>query len=250
LPLSEEKGFAFQIEDLKDRISKNTKMLIVCSPHNPTGSTLRQDELNAIADLAKDHDFWVYSDEVYSTLVYDDKFRSIASCKDMYERTIVVDCVSKAYSMTGWRLGYAANPTLAPHFARWMTNTDSCANHPTQWAVVEALNSSQEESLKMTASFKERRDILVEALNEIKGIKCNKPGGAIYVWPNVTEAVKNIGFKSAEELRKKLLDCGVAVLADIHFGPKFNDQEYIRLSLATSKEDILEGIKRIKKCCE
>ncbi|MDD5163597.1 MAG: aminotransferase class I/II-fold pyridoxal phosphate-dependent enzyme, partial [Candidatus ainarchaeum sp.] len=185
IPLLEETGFAFDIEYLKSKITKKTKMLIVNSPQNPTGSTLKKEELRAIADLAKDNDFWVYSDEVYSTIVHDTKFESIASIEGMPERTIIVDCCSKAYAMTGWRLGYAANHALAPQFARWMTNTDSCANHPTQYAVIEALNGSQEESIKMAKSFRERRDLIVKLLNEIDGFKCHFPGGAFYVWPNV-----------------------------------------------------------------
>ena len=217
LPLIEEKEFAFDIEDLKSRITPKTRMLITCSPQNPTGSILKHDDLKAIADLAIDNDFWVYSDEVYSTLVYDGKFESIGSIEGMKERTIMVDCCSKAYAMTGWRLGYAANPTLSKHFARWMTNTDSCANQPTQWAVVEALNGPQTESEKMAKSFKERRDLIVKLLNDIEGITCLTPGGAFYVWPNVTKACKKVGAKNAEEFRKMLLDRGVAILADIHF---------------------------------
>lgn len=252
LPLLEEKEFAFDIEDLKNKVSKNTKMIIVNSPHNPTGNTLKKEELKAIADIAIDKDFWVYSDEVYSTLVHDSKFESIASIPGMQDRTIIVDCCSKAYAMTGWRLGYAANKTLAKHFARWMTNIDSCANQPTQWAVTEALNGSQEESQKMAASFKERRNLIVKLLNDIEGIKCLSPGGAFYVWPNVTEACKKVNAKDAEEFRAKLLDKGVAVLADIHFGSKNPGQteEYIRLSYATSKEGIKEGVLKIKEFVE
>jgi len=252
LPLVEERKFAFDIEDLKKRISKKTKMLIINSPHNPTGGVLKREELKAIADLATDHDFWVYSDEVYSTLAYDEPFMSIASIGGMLDRTIMVDCASKAYAMTGWRLGYAANKTLAPHFARWMTNTDSCANQPTQWAVVEALNGPQDESEKMAKSFKERRNLIVGLLNKIKGIKCLSPGGAFYVWPNVTQACKLVGAKSAEEFRRMLLDKGVACLADIHFGGKNIGQteEYIRFSYATAKDDIVEGMKRLKEFVE
>jgi len=252
LPLIEERKFAFDIEDLKKRISNKTKMLIINSPHNPTGGVLKKEELKAIADLATDHDFWVYSDEVYSTLAYDEPFTSIASIGGMLDRTIMVDCASKAYAMTGWRLGYAANKTLAPHFARWMTNTDSCANQPTQWAVVEALNGPQDESEKMAKSFKERRNLIVGLLNKIKGIKCLSPGGAFYVWPNVTQACKLVGAKSAEEFRRMLLDKGVACLADIHFGGKNIGQteEYIRFSYATAKDDIVEGMKRLKEFVE
>lgn len=252
LPLIEERKFAFDIEDLKKRISKKTKMLIINSPHNPTGGVLKKEELKAIADLATDHDFWVYSDEVYSTLAYDEPFTSIASIGGMLDRTIMVDCASKAYAMTGWRLGYAANKTLAPHFARWMTNTDSCANQPTQWAVVEALNGPQDESEKMAKSFKERRNLIVGLLNKIKGIKCLSPGGAFYAWPNVTQACKLVGAKSAEEFRRMLLDKGVACLADIHFGGKNIGQteEYIRFSYATARDDIVEGMKRLKEFVE
>ncbi len=252
LPLVEEKEFAFDLEDLKRRITKKTKLLIINSPHNPTGGVLKKEELKSIADLAIDHDFWVYSDEVYSTLAYDAPFQSITSIDGMLERTIMVDCASKAYAMTGWRLGYAANKTLAPHFAKWMTNTDSCANQPTQWAVVEALNGPQDESKKMAKSFKDRRDLIVKLLNDVEGIRCLSPGGAFYVWPNVTEACKKVGAKSAEEFRKMLLDKGVASLADIHFGGKNTGQteEYIRFSYATAKDDIIEGIRRVKKFVE
>jgi aspartate/methionine/tyrosine aminotransferase len=154
--------------------------------------------------------------------------------------------------MTGWRLGYAANKTLAPHFARWMTNTDSCANQPTQWAVVEALNGPQDASEKMAKSFKERRDLIVKLLNEIEGIKCLRPGGAFYVWPNVTKACKKVGAKSAEDFRRMLLDKGVACLADIHFGGKNPGQteEYVRFSYATAKDAIVEGMRRVKEFVE
>jgi aspartate/methionine/tyrosine aminotransferase len=252
LPLVEDKEFAFSMEDLKQRITSKTKMLIINSPQNPTGGVLKRDELKAIADLSMDHDFWVYSDEVYSTLAYDAPFQSIASIDGMLNRTIMVDCVSKSYAMTGWRLGYAANKTLAPHFARWMTNTDSCANQPTQWAVVEALNGPQNESEKMAQSFRERRDLIVGLLNDIDGIRCLSPGGAFYVWPNVTQACRKVGAESSENFREMLLDKGVACLADIHFGEKNPGQteEYIRFSYATAKDEIVEGMRRVKAFVE
>ncbi|MFP3985033.1 MAG: pyridoxal phosphate-dependent aminotransferase [Candidatus Bathyarchaeia archaeon] len=252
LPLVEEKRFAFDIEDLKNRITHKTRLLIINSPQNPTGGVLKKEELKAIADLAMDHDFWVYSDEVYSTMAYDEPFQSIASIDGMLDRTIMVDCVSKSYAMTGWRLGYAANKTLAPHFARWMTNTDSCANQPTQWAAVTALNAPQDESEKMARSFKERRELIVKLLNDIEGVRCLRPGGAFYVWPNVTQACRKVGARSAEEFRQMLLDKGVACLADIHFGSKNpgQTQEYVRFSYATAKDDIVEGMRRIKEFVE
>ncbi|MFH1450658.1 MAG: pyridoxal phosphate-dependent aminotransferase [archaeon] len=251
-PLLEENKFSFSIDDLNEKISSKTKLLILNSPQNPTGSLIPKHDLEEIAKLAIEHDFWVYSDEVYSTLVYDDKFESISAIPGMEDHAILVDCVSKSHAMTGWRLGYAHNPKLAPHFARWMTNTDSCAPHHVQWAAVEALNGPQEVSQMMTASFKERRDLIIGLLNDIDGVSCLTPGGAFYAWPNVTEACKKVGAKNSEEFRRMLLDKGVAALADVHFGGKNPgvEQEYIRFSYATSKEGIVEGMKRMKEFVE
>jgi aspartate/methionine/tyrosine aminotransferase len=252
LPLSEKKGFSFEIDELRARISKRTKMLIINSPHNPTGGIIRLEDLEEVAKLAKTHDFWVYSDEVYRPLTYDREFASIASLPGMYERTIICDGASKGYAMTGWRLGYAANPTLGPYFARWITNTESCANHMSQYALMEALDGPQEESRKMVDSFHERRDLTVKLLNEIEGVKCLMPGGAFYVFPNVTAACKKLGVADSEELRKLLLENGVAVLADKHFGRRNpgDNEQHIRLSYATAKDKIIEGVARIKRVVE
>jgi len=167
----------------------------------------------------------------------------------MRERTIVADGVSKIYAMTGWRIGYAANKILAPAFSRWMTNITACANHMAQYAAIEALTGSQKAPEKMVRIFKERRDLIANGLNRIRGIKCLMPGGTFYVWPNVTEACKISGAKDAEDFRKKLLnEAGVAVLADIHFGERIKGEgQHIRFSFATSTENIKEGLKRIKK---
>ncbi|PIN84408.1 aspartate aminotransferase, partial [Candidatus Micrarchaeota archaeon CG11_big_fil_rev_8_21_14_0_20_47_5] len=216
LQLSEKKKFSFEIGELKSRISNRTKLLILNTPHNPTGGILEEEDLKEIAELAKRHDFWVYSDEIYCQIMHDGEFKSIASLPGMYERTIISDGASKSYAMTGWRAGYAANAALAPHFARWVTNTESCANHITQYALKEALDGPQEETRKMAESFKERRDLVVKLLNEIEGVSCLSPGGAFYVFPNVTRAVERLGIKDSEELRKLLLENGVAVLADVH----------------------------------
>ncbi len=252
LPLSEEKGFSFDIDELERRITPNTKMLIINTPHNPTGGIISQDDLEEIALLAKKHDFWVYADEIYSRISYGGKFNSIASVDGMYERTIISDGASKTYAMTGWRIGYAANPALAPHMARWVTNNESCANHMTQYAFKHALESSQAESEKMVASYRERRDLIVGLLNGIGGVKCLTPGGAFYVFPNVTEAVKKLGMKDSEELRRHLLKHGVAVLSDIHFGKRTpgDDSQHIRLSYVASKEHIVQGLARMKEAIE
>ncbi|VVB56968.1 Aromatic-amino-acid aminotransferase 2 [uncultured archaeon] len=249
LPLSEEKKFSFDLDQLRSRISSHTRMLILNTPHNPTGGMLSRGDLEEIAILAKKHNFWIYADEVYSQIVYDGKFESIASIEGMYERTIVSDGASKTYAMPGWRMGYVANPVLAPHIARWVTNTESCANHMTQYAIVQALNGPQDAPRAMVAEFKRRRDVIVKRLNEMDGVNCQMPAGAFYVYPNVNGAVKKLGMKSAEELRARLLKAGVAVLADQHFGRREPGEQnhYLRLSYCTSMENIEAGLARMKE---
>jgi aspartate/methionine/tyrosine aminotransferase len=249
LPLLERKKFNFDMDDLRRKVNEKSRLLILNSPQNPTGGVLSRAELEEIAEIVLPYEnLWVYSDEVYSKMVYEDEFQSIASVPGMQERTIIVDGVSKSYAMTGWRMGWASNPTLARHFSRWMTNTESCGNQIAQWAAVEALSGPQNASDRMMAIFKERRDIIVEGLNAIEGIHCLTPGGAFYVWPNVTEVCAIIGAEDSEDLRKRLLyDAGVAVLADIHFGPRVEGEgQHIRLSYATSNDNIREGLKRIE----
>ena len=252
IPLLEKKNFSFDIEDLKRLVNKNTKLVIINTPHNPTGGVLSEEDLNAIRDLAIEYDFWVYADEVYSRLVYDGEFRSIASLPDMYERTIISDGCSKTYAMTGWRIGFVANPKLAPHFSQWMVNTDSCPVHFNQYATIEALSGPQDKAKKFYNSFKKRRNLIVKLLNKVDGVKCLMPGGAFYVYPNVTEACKKLNLSCAEDLRKLLLENGVAVLADIHFGKKDPNEtnHYLRLSYATSKENIIKGLEIMKKVIE
>lgn len=249
IPLLEKNNFQIDVGTLEKTINKKTRLLILNSPQNPTGSVLTKKELEKIAKVLRKHkEVWILSDEVYSRIIYDKKFISIASIPGMRERTIIVDGVSKIYAMTGWRIGYAANKILAPSFERWMTNITACANHMSQYAAIEALTGSQRAPEKMVKIFKERRDLIVSGLNSIKGIKCLKPDGTFYVWPNVTEACKIIKAKDAEDFRKRLLiEADVAVLADIHFGPRIKGEgQHIRFSFATSTENIKEGLKRIK----
>jgi aspartate/methionine/tyrosine aminotransferase len=248
LDLREARGFSFDPEDLRRKVNANTRLLILCSPQNPTGGVLSKAELETIAEIvAPFEELWVYSDEVYSGLVYDGEFESIAAIPGMRERTIIADSVSKTYAMTGWRVGYAANARLAPTFTRWVTNTDSCPPHPNQYAAVEALNGPQDAARTMRDVFLERRDRIVAGLNAIAGIECQTPGGAFYVWPNVTEAARMVGAADSDELRKRLLhEAGVAVLADIHFGkPVEGDGQHLRFSYASSLEAIDEGLSRI-----
>ncbi len=141
LSLRESRNFAFDPADLEARITPKTKLLILNSPHNPTGGILTKRDLEDIAAVLRKHpDIWIYADEIYSRLCYEGEFASIASLPGMYERTIISDGASKTWAMTGWRIGFASNPVLAPQFIRWVTNTDSCASHISQWAAVEAIN--------------------------------------------------------------------------------------------------------------
>jgi len=246
--LREARNFAFDPDELEKKITAKTKLLILNSPHNPTGGVLAEKDLDDIAAvLARHPQVWVYADEIYGRLIYDGVFRSIAQWPGMLERTIIADGASKTWAMTGWRIGFAANRALAPHFTRWVTNTDSCASHVSQWAAVEALNGPQDDAEMMRRSFLERRNLIVGLLNKVPGVSCRTPGGAFYAWPNVTEACRATGAQDSEEFRKRLLnEAGVAVLADIHFGSRVpGDGQHIRFSYAASPAAIEQGIARM-----
>jgi aspartate aminotransferase len=248
LPLAEARDFAFDPEELARRIGPKTRLLILNTPHNPTGGLLTRSDIEGIADVLRAHpDVWIYADEIYSKLAYDGEFVSIAALPGMRERTIISDGASKTYAMTGWRIGFAANRALAPVFTRWITNTESCASQVSQWAALAALTGPQDDAERMKASFHRRRDLIVERLNAVPGFRCRLPGGAFYAWPNVTEACARIGAADSEELRQRLLhEAGVAVLADIHFGPRVeSDGQHIRFSYAASEQAIEEGVRRI-----
>jgi aspartate aminotransferase len=246
--LRESRNFSFDPAELEAKITPKTKLLILNSPQNPTGGIIPKKDVEAIAAILRKHpQVWVFADEIYSQLCYDGEFCSLTQFPGMIERTILCDGASKTWAMTGWRLGFAANKALAPVFTRWVTNTDSCASQITQWAAVEAINGPQDDAKKMRDSFLSRRNLIVGLLNKVPGVVCQNPGGAFYAWPNVTEACKLIGAADSEEFRKRLLnEAGVAVLADIHFGPRVpNEGQHIRFSYATSNEAIEMGIARI-----
>jgi len=251
IPLLETKEFSFDIEDFKKLVNDNTKLVILNSPANPTCGVIPKEDLGIVAELAKKHDFWVLSDEIYSRILYDGKFESITQFEGMPERTIILDGHSKTYAMTGWRLGYGVMPKeLAKWVAQLMTNSNSCTASFIQIAGAEALDGPQDESETMIAEFKARRDIVVDGLNKIEGIKCLKPHGAFYVFPNVTQVCKKLGFKDSNQVQDYLLYHGhVAVLSRMCFGKRNigEDEEYIRLSYATSQDNIREGLKRIEK---
>jgi aspartate/methionine/tyrosine aminotransferase len=240
--------FAFDPAELEAKITPKTRLLILNTPQNPTGGILDHADLDVIAEILRAHpQVWVFADEIYSRLVYDGNFDSIAARPGMAERTIISDGASKTWAMTGWRIGYAANRTLAPVFTRWITNTDSCASQISQWAAVAAISGPQAAADEMRARFLERRDLIVRRLNEVPGITCASPGGAFYAWPNVTEACRLTGCADSEAFRKRLLhEAGIAVLADIHFGRRVpGDGQHIRFSYAASSEAIEKGIGRL-----
>ncbi len=248
LHLHEARDFAFDPAELERLITPKTRLLILNYPHNPTGGTLSRKDLEAIAAILSKHpQVWVYADEIYSRLSYAGEFFSIAQLPGMYERTIISDGASKTWAMTGWRIGFTANPLLAPVFTRWITNTESCASQISQWAALEAITGPQDAAQRMRDSFLERRDLIVGLLNKVPGVACRNPGGAFYAWPNVTEACQRIGVADSEELRKRLLnEAGVAVLADIHFGARVpGEGQHVRFSYAASRQAIEQGVARM-----
>jgi aspartate/methionine/tyrosine aminotransferase len=248
LHLRESRAFNFDPQELADKITPRTRLLILNSPHNPTGGVIPRKDMEAIAEILRKHEqVWVFADEIYGRLVYDGEFASIATLPGMRERTIVSDGCSKTWAMTGWRLGFVANRALAPFFTTWITNTESCASQISQWAAVEALSGPQHDAQRMRDIFFERRNLITGLLNQVPGVTCQSPGGAFYVWPNVTEACRMIGAKDSEAFRQRLLyEAGVAVLADIHFGPRVpGEGQHIRFSYAASNEAIRKGIERM-----
>ncbi|PSM47860.1 aspartate aminotransferase [Chroococcidiopsis sp. CCALA 051] len=241
LALREEVGFRFRIEDLEQAISPRTRLLILNSPQNPTGGVLQLEDLEAIANLAERHNFYILSDEIYSRILYEQTHHSIMSLPGMKERTILLDGYSKTYAMTGWRLGYGVAPQLLAQKLEQLTiNSNSCTCSFTQIAGIEALTGTQEFVEQMVDEFKQRRDFIVDGLTAIAGIECVKPTGAFYVFPNVKQLPL-----SCDALADYLLaEAGVAVLSGSAFG-KFGEG-YLRLSYANSLENIREALDRIQ----
>jgi len=169
--LRESRQFSFDPQELADKITPRTKLLILNSPQNPTGGIIPRKDMEAIAEILRKHpQVWIFADEIYGRLIYDGEFVSIASLPGMQERTIISDGCSKTYAMTGWRLGYIANRKLAPYFTTWITNTESCASQITQWAAVQALNGPQDDANRMRDIFHQRRELIVGLLNDVPGV--------------------------------------------------------------------------------
>ncbi len=251
LPTEEKNGFKMTPEDLKRVISPRTKALIINSPSNPTGSAYTQLELEKIAEIALSNGFFVISDEIYEKIVYDGfKFVSIASLgKEIKEKTIILHGVSKTYSMTGWRIGYAAGPEeIISAMANIQSQSTSNPTSIAQKASVEALVGPQDEVQRMVAQFQERRNYMVDRLNRIEGVSCFKPVGAFYAFPNFSSFYgrsfqgRSIGNSTA--LADYLLDVArVAVVPGVEFGA----DPFERLSFATSMDKIREGLDRIEE---
>jgi len=242
IPLREENNFTFDIDEFKRLVTPNTKLIILNSPQNPTGGILTKESLEEIAKIVLSRDdIVVLSDEVYSRMLYDGmEHFSIASIPGMKERTIIIDGYSKTYAMTGWRAGYGVmNKEYAGWMTKLMTNSNSCTASFTQVACIEALRGPQNEVERMVCEFKKRRDVIVEGLNRIKGVKCKNPLGAFYVFPNFSE----FGMKSKEMEEFLLEEAGVAALAGTSFGQY--GEGYIRFSYANSVENIKKALVKI-----
>jgi len=250
-PILEEKNFSLDTNELEKLITPKTKLIILNSPHNPTGGMLTAQDIENIATLARQHDLWVLSDEIYSQIAYEGTFVSIASQPGMQERTIILDGFSKSYAMTGWRLGYGVmTEELAGHIARLITNCESCTNTFVQYGGLAALTGPQDFVSNMVSEFKARRDLIAAGLNSIPGFSCQTPTGAFYVFPNVTEACARLGLPDSKALQQHLLyNADVAVLPRSAFGARNigENQEYLRFSYATSCETIATGLARIEK---
>jgi aspartate/methionine/tyrosine aminotransferase len=245
LPLRVERDFRLDPAELERLVTPRTKLLIINSPQNPTGSVLDPQDLDRIAEIAVKHDLVVLSDEIYSRLLYGGVHESVAARPGMRERTIVLDGFSKVYAMTGWRLGYGLVPGwLTQPMTRLMVNSNSCTASFTQMAGVAALEGPQECVETMLAEFTRRRAVVVEMLNDIKGVKCAPPVGAFYAFPDI----RGTGYTSRELADKLLYDGGVALLAGASFGEA--GEGFLRLSYANSLENLREGLARMKRVIE
>ena len=242
LPLREENNFDIDVNEFEKLVTNRTKLVIINSPGNPTGRTISKKDIEKIAEILKNKDTYILSDEIYSRILYDNaECFSISKIDGFKDRTIILDGFSKTYAMTGWRAGYGIfNTDLVPIISKLMVNSNSCTNAITQMACIEALTGPQTEVDKMVAEFKKRREVLVKGLNSIPGFSCLTPNGAFYAFPNISKT----GYKSKALADKLLLEAGVATLAGTSFG-KFGEG-YLRVSYANSIENINHAIEKIK----
>ena len=241
LRLEESQGFRLDPMALRNAISEKTKALILNSPHNPTGSVLDDERLEAVANLARDRDLLVFADEAYACLTFEGRpFRSIAPLAGMKDRTVIVRTFSKSHAMTGWRVGYLVAPrTLAERAARLHEHTSACASSVSQAAALAAFDVPAETTGKMVREYESRRDLLVRGLESVPGLRVSKPEGAIYLFV----AVDAFGIPALELTKRLLLEQRVAVAPGTAFGP--DGEGYIRLCFANSRENLQEAVRRM-----
>lgn len=246
LPIMADNNFRLDIEKFKSLITPKTKLIIINSPCNPTGGVFEKGDILAMAEILKDRpDIFILSDEIYDRLVFEGKAFSIASLPEFKDRTLVLDGFSKSYAMTGWRIGYCiANKDIIKQFEMIMVNSVSCTCSFTQMAAIEALTGPQDSVDEMRAEFKKRRDWLVDALNKIEGISCKLPRGAFYAFPDIS----SFGLSSKEFADRLLDEEGVALAWGTSFGEY--GEGHIRISYATSLDNLKEAVNRIKRFTE
>ena len=243
VPLRQENGFRFDLDEFRAGLSERTKLVILNSPANPTGGVLTADDIAGLAEILRGRpDVYVLSDEIYSRLLYSERFASIASEPGLGPdgRTIILDGFSKTYAMTGWRLGYGVMPEpLAKQVAKLQVNSNSCTSAATQYAGLEALTGPQDSVGEMLAEFRARRDLIVAGLNDLPGVECITPQGAFYAFPRIAQT-----GRPADELAGLLLDeAGVACLSGTAFGR--HGEGHLRLSYANSRENIARALERM-----
>jgi aspartate aminotransferase len=240
--LTEKNKFQPDLVDIASKITAQTKVLIFNSPNNPTGTVFDDRAVEGIATLAKEHDLWVITDEIYARIVFHGEYRSIWSIPEMAERTVIIDGFSKSFAMTGWRLGYAVAPLpVVDAMDLLVLNTFTCAAEFTQVAAIEALRDSTNAVDAMVREYKLRRDLFLQSLSSIPGFRCHSPEGAFYAWVNIEDT----GL-SAEEVQKILLEeAGVASIAGAAFGP--GGEGYLRFSLVSARHLLEEALDRIRR---
>jgi aspartate aminotransferase len=240
IPLREANGFGFDLDLFARRVSARTKLIVVNSPQNPTGGVLERAQLERIAAIAAERRIPVLADEIYRDFLYDGEFVSITGMPGMQDLVVLLDGFSKSFAMTGWRLGYGVMPgALAEHVTRLMVNSASCTASFVQLAGVAALEGDQTPVARMVAEFRRRRDLFVDGLNRLPGVKCARPRGAFYVFPNVT----GTGRPSAEVADRLLADAGVAALSGTAFGA--HGEGYLRFSYANSEANLVKALERM-----
>ena len=242
MQLHGDRDFNIDISEVRNQITPKTKLMIINSPNNPCGSILGDSELEELANIAKENNILVLSDEIYSRFLFEGDHNSITTFPDMLSRTIVLDGLSKTYAMTGWRIGYGVFPdNLIEPISRLVTNSVSCTASFTQQAAIEAISGSQKQPNLMVDEFKRRRNIIVDGLNSIPGFNCAIPKGAFYAFPDIS----GTGFSSGVLANRLLEDAGVALLAGECFG-KYGEG-FLRISFANSEKNLNEALSRIEK---